>query len=199
MKQISNVAIIAAVLAVIFATDCASSSPATLNVEGWNFVANLGDEWKLDSSSVPENFDDWADCSDEFEWSGASLDMPLFIPKEPDELSYSGFGGKSGFVSIKVLKIPDESNSMTMEKVLTRAANLEHCYTVGEGEDKDLTFDDKEAHLWTQDEELDGIEYSFGTISVKLSDTEVGVIRVVRWDESDSALDTINSFTIMSV
>lgn len=178
----------------------ASATPIkNVTVGGWNFSARLSDEWRADPSCEVEQFNDWSDChSDEaYYWSGMSINKPFFIPKGPTERHYSGMGGKSGFIDIEVLQIPKELNNLPLADVLTGAADSAHCYTVGEGSDEALTFNGRNAHLWTQDESLDGKEYSIGIIAVELDMSQVAIIEVERWDESEtSAEDVIDSFTI---
>ena len=85
---------------------------------------------------------------------------------------------------------------MSTADLLTRATDARHCPTVGLGDDEDLTFDGKEAHLWTIEEDYDGRAFSESTIAVKLSDTQIGLIEAQRREEPDSTLDVIKSFTI---
>lgn len=175
-----------------------ASANSALNVtlDGWNFAANIGDGWRADPTVVPDTRYESPDCSNKVTWSGAYLGKPYFIPKKTTEEHYSGLGGKSGYVNIAVLQIPSELKALSTTMLLAEATDNAHCHTVGEGSDEDLTFNGKEAHLWKQDETLDGKAYSFGIVAMKLNDDEVAIIEVERWDESgNSATDVINSFT----
>jgi hypothetical protein len=173
-----------------------TASPVSMDVAGWEFSADPGDEWKTDLTVVSEEFDDWSDCYSEFKWHGTSLGFPLFIPKESDEQHYSGDRGRSGFLHLTVLDIPEELKSKSTAEILTQATDARHCPTVGLGDDEDLTFDGKEAHLWTLEDDWDDRAVSISTIAVKLSDSQIGIIEAQRREEPDSTLDVINSFTI---
>ncbi len=185
-------------LALVFVSGC-HAAPESVVISGWKFTADLGDEWKLDSTAPAsfEAFNDWADCySEDVMWSGTMANKPFFIPKGPTEMHYSGLGGKSGYIDIQVLQIPEQFKSLEIADLLKAAVDINHCRTVNGGEEKQIEFDGKEAHLWEQDENLDGIDYSFGIIGVKLSDAEIGVIDIMRWDGVGRAWDAMNTFTI---
>ena len=166
-------------------------------VGGWTFTANLGDEWKADSTAPVESFNDWSDCySKDVFWSGTQAALHFFIPKGPTELHYSGIGGKSGRISVQVLQIPEQFKGLKMPDLLKAAVDLNHCPTVNEGSEKDIQFDGRDAHLWEKDETMDGKDYSDGIIAVKLNDTAIGTITIERWDDAGRAWDAMDTFTI---
>jgi hypothetical protein len=190
------------VLGLLLLAGSAMASVESIVVDGWKFTADLGDEWRYDPTAEKDIFNDWLDCiSEDIVWSGTDISKPFFIPKNPTEFQYSGLGGKSGFIDIVVLQIPSELKELdTTSDILWGAADSAHCYTTGEGSDEDVTFNGLEAHLWELDESLDGREHSFGIIAVKLSDSDVAIIDVERWDDSgENASDAIYSFTITPV
>lgn len=172
----------------------------SITIGDWIFAADLGDEWRADSTPLVESFDDWEDCyEDEVFWSGTMSGKSYFIPKGPTEMHYSGLGGKSGFIDLEVFTIPEQFKGLKMTDLLKAVADNCHCYTADSGGEKKIEFDGREAHLWEEDAYLDGKDYSFGVIAIKLSDTEIGVIEIERWDDAGRAWDAIESFKITHV
>jgi hypothetical protein len=171
----------------------------SIKVAGWKFAADLGEGWKLDSTAPAwvEPLNDWADCySKDVMWTGTMAHKPFFVPKGPTEMHYSGITGKSGYIDIQVLKVPEQFKSLGMADLLKAAVDINHCYTVDEGDEKDIEFDGKESHLWEWDGNMDGKDYGDGIIAIKLSDSEIGIIDISRWDGAGRAWDAMNTFTI---
>lgn len=166
-----------------------------VTLDGWNFTANIGDEWRADShfTTVIKPFYNEVD-HEGIAWSGTSANLVFFIPKTETEKRYSGTGGKSGRISIEVLQIPPEMKNYS---VLTAALYNIEWNSIGEGHEEDLFFGGREAHLWELPQTFDGVEYDESLLAVQLSDTKIATIDVTRWDGSEkSATDVINSFNI---
>jgi len=186
------------VAAALLFAGCCQAVEKSIVVDGWEFTADLGEEWRYDPGYSDDRYDDGTDCRTGALWEVHAIGKPFFIPKNDEEVHYSGvFNGKSGFVDIEVLKIPSEFDGVDMKDILTLAADRFHCPTVGLGSDKDITFDGKEAHLWEEDDDVDDRYVSEGVIAVKLNDEKIAVIQVERWDDTGKrAWDVIEAFTI---
>jgi hypothetical protein len=180
------------------ATASASAPVLSVTLDGWNFSANIGDEWRADSHpSTVIDHEYKNEGHQGITWTGASANAIFFIPKTEDEKRYSGIGGKSGRISIKVLGIPPEAKKYDF---LGAALYDLEWYSVGEGKEEDLFVGGREAHLWELPQTLDGVDYDNSLLAVQLSDTQIATIQVNRWDGSDtSATEVINSFNISRV
>jgi|GEM_PF-2237819 hypothetical protein len=111
-------------------------------------------------------------------------------------MHYSGIGGKSGYIDLQLLTVPEPFKGLETADLLKAAVDSNHCHTVGQGGEKVIEFDGREAYLWEEDVNMDGKDYSTGIIAIKLSGTEIGIIDIDRWDGAGRAWDAMESFTI---
>ena len=49
-------------LAVVVLIGSCHAAQESITIGDWIFAADLGDEWRADSTAMVESFDDWEDC-----------------------------------------------------------------------------------------------------------------------------------------
>lgn len=197
---------------------------ASVDLDGWTFAADLGDQWHSDLHAT-ENADTagWDSRSTDYliehnmdsedpayyNWKGVLLSNAFWLPQEnanvnPQDLpSYpSKENGLLANVDIRVHKVPGEVQDWGTHNIL-----MDLYGPVGKSNSvKDIEFNGRPALLVERDYEEDQVNdegkvivpaSSIGSIEVLVADDMVVSIDVVTLPESDlSAWDVIEKFTI---
>jgi len=205
-----------------------SAYALTATVNGWTFNGDSDQNWRTYSDGTSNNFvsttDDYFDPS--WTWKGAcsAFYYPLFPNAPKDDYYYTQ---PTAYMWLYVLKIPDDLKNSIREQdirvygsldkvpadqkdkdtqqILSTAAELfnleEPKNNPFDYSDKDITFDDRQAHLTERENDQD----SHGRIAFLLDDNTVGIIYawVIRTTPlaggkpyDGRAWDIIDSFTI---
>jgi hypothetical protein len=189
-----------------------SAQAVSVDLEGWNFSADLGDQWQSNSNVKAERYDFNGGDSRSLDyleehnmnsespnfnnWKGVLLSNAFWLPQEnanvnPQDLpSYpTKQNGLLANVDIMVHKVPDEVRNWNTHDIL-----LDLYGAVGTKDSvKDIEFNGRPALLVENNDNED----SLGSIGILITDDTVVSIDVVTLPESDlRAWDVIEKFTI---
>jgi hypothetical protein len=201
---------------------------ASVNVGGWTFSADLGDEWRTVDNTT-WSFDPYEEISSPEKaigWEGVGS-LPFYFPSFPNAPKDDEFyDSDSAHVVIYVLKIPEEMKKDIEEQnirvygsldkvpedqkeqdsriILKDAARFIGDFKGNPPSEKDISFEDRTAHLIERDIDASGISRTEGVIAVALDANTVGIINVRGGtslqtggvDFDDRAWDIIEKFTI---
>jgi hypothetical protein len=173
---------------------------ASVDLDGWTFTAELGDQWRL-GPQVIETADSRGLSSTDYEnwnfkgnmvinafWLPKDSDYvaPTNIPSVWDEDSEDVLAG----VDIKVNTVPSDERGWEAKEIL---ADFLLPFALGDESQKDIEFNGHPALLMESNED----SISSGLISILVSEDTIVTIEVGTKPESDlSAWDVIEKFTI---
>ncbi|VVB63166.1 Uncharacterised protein [uncultured archaeon] len=183
-------------LVLISAIPTNAQNEKSVSLGGHTFTANLPDGWVVSSNMTIDSIDpsssDWTDLK--WSWKGVwaeAFNYPAY-PSAPKDSDY--YGTISGRVYLFVVKIPDDLRQQLLQHdvavygssdkipddrktqelndILTDAAHISILNTKYDSE-KDITFNDHQAHL----SEADDSSWSIGSIAILLDNDTVGIIQ----------------------
>lgn len=203
-----NIISVLSVFALLLITG--SGHAASVNVDGWTFTADLGDQWRSDSHPA-ENDDTmgWNSGNGEYNWKGVCLWNAFWLPQEnanvnPEDLPEVLSPTRNELlanVGIRVHKVPKDVQNWDAQAILD-----DFCGTSGSSSCKEIEFNDRPALLIEDDYDSDAVNNdgevimragSTGGVYVLITeDTVVSIDVVTRKESGLRASDVIDMFDI---